>query len=211
MYLSQHIDNVLESKKNKLVGTVGYYKFISILNKSFNSKDLKFKFESFSDIEEDYYTVSGLYDMAKDVRYVILNFSDRKIDFNLTEECWNSFKFFISQVIQHETIHQNQWMQRDEVVEPVECDFKILFGSSSKEEEMDYLSDPEEIDAYAHDIAMEIKFFYKQKDPYDVLRNINKLRKIPSYSIYKKAFRGCDWNDIKKSLLLKTYKWIPYA
>ena len=47
MYLSQHIDNVLESKKNKLVGTVGYYKFVSTLNRAFNQKDLKFKFESF--------------------------------------------------------------------------------------------------------------------------------------------------------------------
>ena len=211
MYLAKHIDDVLESKKSKLLGTSGYYKFVSTLNRAFNQKDLKFKFESFADIEKDFYSVSGLYDMSKDTRYVILNFSERTLDITLKEDSWNDFKFFISQVIQHETIHQNQWIQREEVVDSLDCDFKILFGSSNKEEEMDYLSDPDEIDAYAHDIAMEIKYFYPKKDPYNVLKNINKLRKIPSFSIYKKTFRGYEWDDIKKGLLLKTYKWIPYA
>lgn len=210
MYLSQHIDDVLESKKHKLVGTSGYFNFITTLNRAFGEKDLKFKYECFNDIEKDLYSISGLYDMSKDTRYVILNFSRDSFDFTLDLECWDSFKFFISQVIQHETIHQNQWIQREEVVEPIECDFKAMM-STNKEEEMDYLSEPDEIDAYAHDIAMEIKFFYPKKDPYVVLKNINNLRKIPSFGVYKKTFKGYDWSLIRKHLLLKTYKWIPYA
>ena len=110
MYLAKHIDDVLEGKKSKLLGTSGYYKFVSTLNRAFNQKDLKFKFESFADIEKDFYSVSGLYDMSKDTRYVVLNFSDRTLDITLKEDSWNDFKFFISQVIQHESIHQNQWI-----------------------------------------------------------------------------------------------------
>ncbi len=209
MYLSEKIDVALEERKHKYVGKNGYYKIVYNLNKSLGSKDLKFKHEVFSDLEQDSYSISGLYDMGKDMKYVILNLSDKSMDLDLPEEGWQDFKFFMSQVIQHETIHQHQWQYRDRSEDPIKLDFRNLIGS--KDEERDYLSDLDEIDAYAHDIAMEIKYFYPKRDPYQILKNINKTRKICSFNYYRRNFRGCDWSTIKNKLLLKTYKWIPYA
>lgn len=210
MYLSQQINEVLESNKNRFLGCNSYSAIVRRLGMSFGfPKDLKFRYEQFNDIDEEEFTVSGLYDMTTNKKYVILNFSDTSDKITLNSFSFNQFKFFVSQTIQHETIHQDQWQYRDGTEDPVKLDFRHVVGSLSEERE--YLSDIDEIDAYGHDIAMEIKYFYPKDDPFNVLKNINKKRKIPSYGYYKHTFKNTSWSKVKKRLLSKTYKWIPYV
>jgi hypothetical protein len=64
-----------------------------------------------------------------------------------------------------------------------------------------------EVEAYAHDIAMEIVRYYPTKNPATVIKQINKHHKLPSYEIYRKAFAGTDWAKLRQSLLRKTWKW----
>ena len=114
----------------------------------------------------------------------------------------------LSQVIQHETIHQLQYQHRD-CHDIAKLDFRDLRGSLNEERE--YLADKDEIDAYGHDIAMEIKYHYPGKDPYNILKNISKVRKLPSYNYYKQTFKTTKWSMVKKRLLKKTYNWIKYV
>lgn len=208
MYLATSINNALESNKSKLLGWNPYSSLTTKLHQSFRKKDLKFVYERHDFIEKDDFSVSGLYDMSSKKRYVILNVSKSCFDFRLNQERWSEFKFLVSQVIQHETLHKLQWQYR-ELGEDVQLDFRNMVGS--KKEEMEYLADLDEIDAYGHDIAMEIKFFYPNKNPYDVLKNISKCRKVWSYSYYKKTFKGNDWSDVRNRLLKKTYLWMPHV
>ena len=77
---------------------------------------------------------------------------------------------------------------------------------------VDYLAELDEIDAYVHDIAMEIREYYPKSDPMDVLRNINKRRKLWSWNYYRSAFKDSkDWSDVKTRLLKKTYLWLPHV
>ena len=76
---------------------------------------------------------------------------------------------------------------------------------------MEYYGDADEIDAYAHDIATEIKRYYPNRNPYEVLKNINKTRKVHSYNYYRRTFSKCEWGGIKKQLLKKIFNWIPHA
>lgn len=210
MYLAPNIDQVLESNKYRFLGKNEYSSIARRLNIAFgHPKDLRFKFEEFDELHANDYTFAGLYDMTTDKRYVILNVSSNAKTLHINRNDYRTFKFLISQAIQHETIHQLQWQYRDEIDDPVKLDFRNLHGTLSEERE--YLSDKDEIDAYAHDIAMEIKFYYPNKNPYDQLNNIDRLRKLPSYNYYKITFKNCRWNRIKKQLLLKTYKWIPHV
>lgn len=209
MYLSTYVNEVLESKKDKLTGWNPYYRIVSALNKSFGEKNLKFRYERFDSILRDDYSVSGLYDMSKDVRYIILNFSNQHYDFRLPPNKWKEFKFLISQTIQHETIHQLQWQKKPEECEYVHLDFRNI--ASEGDEEKEYLAEMDEIDAYAHDIAMEIKFFYPRLHPHTVLKTIDKRKKIYSYSYYKRVFKKDDWSSIRSRLLKKTYNWLPYV
>ena len=210
MYLSATINDAFDINKEKFVGNLTYKTIQRRLGMIFDHpKDLKFKVETFEDIDEDEFTVSGLYDMVYDKKYVILNFSNQSDSINIDNYTFDQFKFLVSQTIQHEAIHQSQYEQREEIEEPVKLDFRNFAGTL--DEEREYLSDLDEIDAYAHDIAMEIKYFYPNKNPYDILKTIGKRRKIVSYNYYKKTFKGCGWTAIKNKLLLKTYNWMPYA
>lgn len=211
MYLASTIDRILESKKDKLIGKASYFHICDVLNRAFRKVEpFKFIHETYHDYDKQDYSVSGLYDMETDKKYVILNFSKFSKSFTVTPKNWESFKFSISQVCQHETIHQCQWSFRDGTdMDKETLEFRIKEGTPNEEQE--YLADMDEIDAYGHDIAMEIKFFYPKKDPYKVLVSIGKHRKIWSYNYYKKTFKNEDWQDIRKKLLKKTYRWLPYV
>lgn len=209
MFLAPALDEKLESRKYRLLGAPYYETIIRVLRRAVGEKDLKFRYELFDDFSENEYSVSGLYDMSEDSRYVIFNFSNNANSLTINHNRWNEFKFLISQAIQHETIHQLQWQNRDCGDEPVKLDFRSLVGNA--EDDKEYLSDPDEIDAYGHDIAMEIKYYYPNKNPYRVLSRIQNTRKIPSYKYYKSTFKGCDWTKIHNKLLTKTYKWIPHV
>lgn len=210
MYLAPNIEEVIESNKYRFLGRNRYDSIARRLNISFgHPKDLKFRFETFDDLDINEFTFGGLYDMTTNKKYVILNVSSAVKTLNLSRADFSSFKFLLSQTIQHETIHQLQWQHRDQVEDPVKLDFRNIHGTITEERE--YLSDKDEIDAYAHDIAMELKFYYPNKNPYYQLHNIDRLRKLPSYRYYKDTFKHCKWGKIKRHLLHKTYKWIPYV
>lgn len=209
MYLAATLDSKLESRKYRLLGAPFYETIVRVLRRAVGEKDLKFRYELFDDFSPDEYCVSGLYDMHEDSKYVIFNFSKHANSLSIDYNRWKEFKFLISQAIQHEAIHQLQWQNRDGGEDPVKLDFRSLVGNT--EDDKEYLSDPDEIDAYGHDIAMEIKFYYPNKNPYKVLSKIQNARKIPSYRYYKNTFKDCEWSKIHNKLLTKTYKWIPHV
>ena len=210
MYLSKDINQRFTQNRNKFDGFVSYRSISARLRHTFKGYDnLKFKVVTFDDLDVNDYSVGGLYDQITDMKYVILNFSNYSNEMLFDDELYNDFQFLVSQTIQHETIHQDQFKHREDKGEKATIDFKLTYQNIV--EDRYYLSDNDEIDAYAHDIAMEIKHFYPHMDPYFVLKTISYKRKLSSYTYYKKTFRGCDWKDIKKRLLLKTYKWIPHV
>ena len=211
MYLAPAIDQVLEDKKSKLLGRPTYYQIAGTLTRGYKKADIpfKFRFETFDDYGPEDLSVSGLYDMEEDIKYIILNFPKEQKHYSITNENWRDFKFAVSQVCQHETIHELQWQNREKDGEPCTIDFRNLTGSILEEKE--YLADIDEIDAYGHDIAMEIRFCYPKKDPYEILRTIDKRKKLWSYNYYKKIYKGDDWSRIKKRLLKKTFQWMPYV
>lgn len=211
MYLAGIINDVLESKKDKLVGRSTYFYITGVLNRAFSKiEPFKFRFETYDDYGREDYSVSGIFDMETNTRYVILNFPKTCKTFTVKPERWSEFKFAISQVCQHEAIHQCQWQHRDgNMFEVGKLDFRDVDGTIDEEKE--YLADLDEIDAYGHDIAMEIKFFYPKENPYHVLNKINTKRKLWSYNYYKKTFKGDDWSEIKHRLYKKIHKWLPYT
>lgn len=210
MYLAKVIDRCFEDNRNKFKGFVSHRALIRRLNTTFKSLDnLKFKSVKYDDLDVNDYLIGGLYDQNTDIKYILINLSTYCDEIYFEDYMWSDFKFGISQTIQHEAIHQLQFQHRANRDESVKIDFRVR--QEDLGEEREYLSDMDEIDAYAHDIAMEIKYFYPRSDPYDILKTISYKRKLSAYRYYTKTFKGCDWSKIKRRLLLKTYKWIPHA
>lgn len=209
MYLSNTIDSLLDNNKCDFVRRQSYSNLLRSMKNTFKElKDTHFVIEKFDDFDRYEYSFSGFYDMSEDKKYIVLNLSKKHKKFELNTKMFKDFKFLLSQVIQHESIHQCQWNSRPFEKEPIVVDFRDNGAGMSKEEERIYLADMDEIDAYGHDIALEIKYFYPNSDPLKVLRYPSRYKKLTSYFIYKKAFKGIDWSDIKKKLIRKAYNWV---
>jgi len=211
MYLASLIDEILESKKDKLQGRITFKDVCTTLNRSFCKKaPFKFSYNKQKNIKKDEYCISGLYDIDQDIKYVIFSFSSRSKYIDIRK--WNEFKFNVSQVCQHETVHQCQWQNRDpDSYKSLEVDFRDL--GNNKKQDQRYLSDPDEIDAYGHDLAMEIKHYYSNKAPEKIIKNIHRLKKLGTYYYYKRTF--CNdrekWKTIRTKLLKKVMKWLPHV
>lgn len=210
MYLRGKIEELLDKNKDKLTGTISYRAFVSRLKSVFNDDSLLFKYQKYDAINIDDYSISGIFDMNKNKRYVVMHFSDQSDKIILNRMDYTHFKFLISQAIQHETIHRDQWQLRPPVDGPVSVDLRDT--RSTNEQEREYLSDIDEIDAYAHDIVLEMIYYYPGVNLFELLKQISKLKKIDTFKYYQRTFKNCKyWNDIKKLLLTKTYRWIQYA
>jgi hypothetical protein len=211
MYLGSVIDAALSSKKGKLLGINSPRYIATVLNQEFKKQaiPIKFKYETFEEYYKNDYSVGGIYDSNNDKCYIVLHFSTSRT-FYLAGKDWDKFKFLISQACQHELIHkyQNQFRENTFDYEPI--DLRSLH-QEDLEDEQDYLSSLDEIDAYAHDIAMEIKYYYPFYNPLYVLTTISKRRKLDSFNYYRNTFKHEEWSYIRKLLLKKTYKWLPYV
>lgn len=156
--------------------------------------------------ESDMFSFGGEYDQQEDV--INIEFIvpiDKNDKFSLNENQWSEFKFKFNQNLQHEMIHRVQTFNRND--SHWRKFYKIeLKGPIHKLEERVYLSDIDEVEAFAHDLAMEIEFYYPKTKMDEILRNPSRFRKLTTYKVYKKAFRNTDWSIVRKMLLKKTYK-----
>lgn len=159
------------------------------------------------------YSFSGYFDTEKKKNAINLcvHLSPSRRKFKFTKARYNGFVFMFSQVVQHEFIHESQFAFRPE---HSARKVKVLHSnmiSKKRLEQIEYLREWCEIDAYAHDIAMEINQYHENMNPATVIKHIDAHRNLYSYSVYKKAFKGTDWNRLKKSLLRKIWRWLPSA
>lgn len=159
------------------------------------------------------YGFAGYYDTGRKKNAIVLsiNLPPSRNTFKFTRTNYNGLTFMFSQIVQHEFIHESQFAFRPE---QAERKVKVLHSnkiSKKRLDEIEYLREWCEIEAYAHDIAMEINQYYNHLNPSTVIKHIDTHNKLYSYLVYKRAFKGTDWNRLKKSLLLKVWRWIPSA
>lgn len=103
---------------------------------------------------------------------------------------WTDFKRMVADTICHEHIHAHQY--RKKLVSRLNCSYTHI--PDSKERERAYLSDPVEIDAYAHNVAAELYDHYGLQQARAVLSDWKDFPKVaegsPSMHLwsYIKAF-----------------------
>lgn len=109
--------------------------------------------------------------------------------------------FVLFQTLCHELVHKYQYKHREpeSVVWIIELD-----DFAEMDEQQSYLAELDEIDAYAHDIALELAFYH----PDTCMEELRTMQspKISSWSLYTEAFEGTSWREIHNRLLKKVYK-----
>ena len=215
MYLAPKINRRLNKMRAVLTGSVPLEVVHEQVELALKPWGCKVYLHADAALRRPDFCCGGMYDWSKKRQPIDINlhFNERNRCYNFTEKNWRNFRFLVSQVVQHELIHKSQYSHRQEFEDGGAClYYDITAGEKSDKEHMDYLAELDEIDAYAHDIAMEIAEYYPQSNPYTVLRNINSKRKLWSWRFYKEAFKDSpDWSDVHHRLLKKTFKWIPHV
>jgi len=108
-------------------------------------------------LNPDEMTVNAYFDSdaSKKIEIVLVYSSEVKRGLKMHEDAWEHLAFRIYQAYQHELIHKKQWKK----------------NKKKKGRERNYFTDPDEIDAHAHDIALEFLF-----NKFTVEEAINKLK-----------------------------------
>jgi hypothetical protein len=215
MYLAPKINRKLDGLRDKLQGVVGMETVQFETEQALKPWGVNVLIDQDPGIKAGSIALGGLYDFSKKRRPIdiILYHNSAQGQHNFTEKKWREFRFSVSQVLQHELIHKTQYSHRVAFENGgATLYYDIKAGEKSDKEHMDYLAELDEIDAYAHDIAMEILEYYPNHDPYKILGSLHHRRFVWSYNYYKKAFKhSSDWSEVRDRLLKKTYQWLPYV
>lgn len=128
-----------------------------------------------------------------------------------TDSVYRRFMFRVAQTLHHECIHAEQMERRAHLMERRVNVQPSKRMSKEQRKHMQYLSDHHEIEAYAHDIAMEIVTFYPRCDPMNVIKRIDAKRYLTTYRYFSRAFLNTEWESVHDLLIKKIMKWVPTA
>jgi len=156
------------------------------------------------DIGKNQITANGYfssYDLEEeedtDIELVlVLNSEDQLITIN--NDDWNFLEHQVTQTLEHEMIHRDQATQR------LGMEIMPVFTQHMDEEQkrIVYLSDPDEIDAYANDVALDLLCHYTYMGAYSRMREYKKIRQdeSPVFCEYIDTF---GWNSMTVRVLVK--------
>lgn len=148
--------------------------------------------------------VYGLYNPVADEAIVELKQREGMVINQLGGKKLTQFLFDVNCTAQHELIHKYQWLHRD--------DGALSKNYDSKSGKQQYLGNLDEIETQAHDAAMEIRFFYPDLDPREVLKGYFVAPEInlPSVNGYMRAFKD-PRHPVFKKFLQKTFGWLDHV
>jgi hypothetical protein len=205
--MNDKIDQILLKNKDLLLGKHNSEDFKKLIKKMFKKYRVKVHIiPVFQDMGISLLTFGGGYNEETDTIDLDFFVTDSVDGTLFLAECyWSEFSFKVSQLLQHELIHRKQAYSRDRIFESRK--YKVQKDASGDRE---YLSDSDEIDAYSHDIAMEIIKYYKNSEKNKIFSEMSQMTHLESFILYKNAFKCTNWNKIYKKLMKKTYKWVEY-
>lgn len=131
-------------------------------------------------------SIAGEYDIEKRQCAIII-FTDHFDKFNFTDRSWNNFKFRFITCMQHEIIHYMQYDRRDDQWSHYVVPHKISHNKR-KNNERKYLSEFDEIQAYAHCILMDFKLRRPHMDVEELLNRCKTHRDSRTLHYFLKTF-----------------------
>jgi hypothetical protein len=157
----------LDQYRNDAKGLSNYFK-------KWRTKIVWFKQKSTADFYKSHVSVGGEYD--PETRQCIIQIHTTAFNtFSFTDSSWKRFKYKLMQVEMHEIIHFMQYDRRGDEWSNYIVPYKRV-GQVKKDAERRYLSEFDEIQAYAHCIFLDYKM-YKPNVPISVLLARSKTKR----------------------------------
>jgi hypothetical protein len=160
----------LDSYKNNPVGLSNYVR-------KWRTKIQWCREKSKAKWTENYVAIGGEY--SPDERQITLQIYTQKYStFQFTDKSWSSFKFRLMQTLMHEIIHFMQYDRRSDEWSNYVVPYKKV-GIAKKDEQRAYLSEFDEIQAYAHCVYLDFKMRRPNVD-FDILLSRYKQKRDSS-------------------------------
>jgi hypothetical protein len=160
----------LDSYKNNPVGLSNYVR-------KWRTKIQWCREKSKAKWTENYVAIGGEY--SPDERQITLQIYTQKYStFQFTDKSWSSFKFRLMQTLMHEIIHFMQYDRRSDEWSNYVVPYKKV-GIAKKDEQRAYLSEFDEIQAYAHCVYLDFKMRRPNVD-FDILLSRYKTKRDSS-------------------------------
>jgi hypothetical protein len=135
---------------------------------------------------ENYVAIGGEYD--PDLRQCSLHIYTTKFNtFPFTDRSWKSFKFRLIQTLMHEMIHFMQFNRRGDEWSTYVVPYKKV-GIAKKDAQREYLSEFDEIQAYAHCVYLDYKMRRPKVDISILLNRYKTKRDSSTLHYFLKTF-----------------------
>ena len=135
---------------------------------------------------ENYVAIGGEYD--PDLRQCSLHIYTTKFNiFPFTDRSWKSFKFRLIQTLMHEMIHFMQFNRRGDEWSTYVVPYKKV-GIAKKDAQREYLSEFDEIQAYAHCVYLDFKMRRPKVDISILLNRYKTKRDSSTLHYFLKTF-----------------------
>jgi hypothetical protein len=155
---------------------------------------------------QSYIGIGGEY--SPDDRQCVLIIHTLNFDTHVfTPETWDRFKYRLIQTLMHELIHFMQYDRRDDQWSNYVVPYKKV-GQKKKDEERRYLSEFDEIQAYAHCVYLDFKMFRPNVDIDTLLSRCRKKKDSKTLHYFLKTFNYDFNNNISPQMIIRHIgKW----
>ncbi len=155
---------------------------------------------------EKYVAVGGEYDPEE--RQCTIHIYNTHFDkYVFTEKSWNRFKYRLIQTLMHELIHFMQYDRRYDEYSNYVVPYKRV-GHSLKDAERRYLSEFDEIQAYAHCVYLDFKMKKPKVPVQTLLDRCKKKRDSSTLHYFLKTFNYDFRNNISPQKIIQQIgKW----
>ena len=197
----------IDTSKVKLSGTMTYKEIAQSIQKAF--PELQVKVETTPDLEKGEFSMGAEFDV--DTKKIILypTFSKKSDNISWTDSGIDKFSTLLNDVIKHERLHSKQFAKRDYIDTSV--------GIDRRDINYEYMSRPDEIEAYAMNIADELVRKAGKNGAIDLLRMANKTAQFkdemgnllsPNLFAYLGMWDFDSTHPVLKRLYKKIYQYI---
>lgn len=198
-FIPSKIWNDLDNYRNDPVGLANYFK-------KWRTKIEWLQEPSKAQVYKEFVGIGGEYE--PDRRQSTLKIYTQKFESHkFTTRSWNKFKYRLMQTEMHELIHFMQYDRRGDEWSNYVVPYKKV-GKSKIDKERRYLSEFDEIQAYAHCVYLDLKTRRPNMDLHYLLNHCKKRRDSNTLHYFLKTFNYDFTNNVAtKKIIAQIGKW----
>ena len=197
----------VDTSKVKLSGEMTYKAIEKSIQTAFPEHEVKV--ETTPDLDVGEFNMGAEFDIDDKKIIIYPTFSSKAKSITWTDSGINTFRTLLADVIKHEQLHKSQYSKRDYIDTSV--------GIDNRDINYEYMSRPDEIEAYAMNIADELVRKAGKDGAFDLLRMANKTAQFkdemgnllsPNLFGYMGMWNFDSKHPVIKRLLKKIYQYI---